>query len=132
VPLEPSLILLYEGDNDLSSGESVEQVFAEYKTFLRMVHQRFPKTKVAIYTLRPSLAREQNRSKQIELNALFRKYCKKHKKKAFLIEGDAALLTPEGRPNGDLLVEDQLHLNAKGYAVWSRLTLEFLKTHHPR
>ena len=37
VPLAPSWILLYEGDNDLSNGKkSPEQVFADYKAFFWM------------------------------------------------------------------------------------------------
>jgi lysophospholipase L1-like esterase len=42
------------------------------------------------------------------------------------------LLTPEGRPNGDYLVEDKLHLNAKGYEVWTREIRDFLKKKGPK
>ena len=128
LPLEPSWILLYSGDNDLwNSKKSPEKVFSDYQVFMELVKQKLPKTKVAIISLRPSLARETLMPQQRELNALFKKYSKKHSKRAYFIDMYARLLTPEGRPNGDYLVEDKLHLSAKGYEVWTQLIRNFLK-----
>lgn len=31
------------------------------------------------------------------------------------------MLTPEGEPRADLLVEDGLHLNAEGYKLWTSI-----------
>lgn len=128
VPLQPSWILLYEGDNDLNSGKTPDQVFTDFKMFLDMLDRKLPDaTKVAIYTLRPSLAREKMMPQQRKLNAMFKKYCRKHRKRVFLIDAYDTLLGPDGKPNGALLAEDKLHLNAKGYAVWTKLTRDFLK-----
>lgn len=128
LPLAPSWILLYEGDNDLwNSKKSPQQVFDDYKTLMKMVRQKLPGTKLLIYTLRPSLARESMMPEQRELNALFKKYCKKHRERAYFMDMYDLLLTPEGKPNGDYLVEDRLHLNAKGYAVWAQMTRDFLQ-----
>lgn len=133
LPLEPSWILLYEGDNDLNnSGKSPEQVYADFKTFMTLVQQKLPNTKVAVFSLRPSLAREHLMPQQRKVNALFKKYCRKHPKNAYFIDLYATLLTPEGKPNGDYLLDDKLHLNAKGYAVWARATRDFLQKHYPK
>ena len=86
VPYQPKLILFYEGDNDLAAGKSVESVYQDYLTFMALVKEKCPNTQVAIYTLRPSLLREASMLKQRELNELYRVYCKKYKKKAFLID----------------------------------------------
>jgi len=132
VPLAPTLILLYEGDNDLSNGKKTpEQVFADFQQFMHLVQQKLPRTKVAIYSLRPSLARENLMPQQRQLNDLFRKYGKKHRKKVYFIDAYDQLLTPAGKPNGDLLATDKLHLNAQGYAVWTQVTQAFLKTWSP-
>ena len=128
MPLEPSWILLYEGDNDLSNGQkSPERVFADYQMFMKLVRQKLPNTKVAVYTLRPSLAREHLMPKQRQLNGLFKKYARKHRKRAAFIDAYTLLLTSEGKPNGDYLVQDKLHLNDKGYRVWTQVTRNFLK-----
>lgn len=128
VPLAPSLILLYEGDNDITNGRKTpRRIFKDYKHFMNLVHKKLPGTKVAIYTLRPSVARESTMPQQRELNALFRKYCKKHSKRAFFIDAYELLLTPDGKPNAEYLVEDRLHLNPTGYEVWAKVTRDFLK-----
>lgn len=128
LPLEPSWILLYEGDNDLSNSKKApEQVFKDFETFMQLVEKKLPKTKVAIYTLRPSVARESLMPQQRELNKLFKKYCKKHRKRAFFIDVYDQLLTPAGKPNPDYLDADKLHLNAKGYELWAKVTRDFLK-----
>lgn len=128
LPLEPSWILLYSGDNDLwNSKKTPKKVFEDYQTFMALIQQKLPNTKVAIISLRPSLARESMMPQQRELNALFKQYCKKHRKKAYIIDMYERLLTPDGRPNGDYLVEDKLHLNAKGYEVWTQAIRDFLK-----
>ncbi|HRI61677.1 MAG TPA: GDSL-type esterase/lipase family protein, partial [Saprospiraceae bacterium] len=128
VPLAPSWILLYEGDNDISNGKKTpEQVLKDFETFMQLVKEKLPKTKVAIYTLRPSVVRENLMPQQRQLNALFKKYCKKHKKKAYFIDVYDLLLTPAGKPNPEYLDADKLHLNAKGYEVWAKETKDFLK-----
>ena len=133
MPLEPSLILLFEGDNDLWNGKKTpKKVFEDYQTFMNLIKQELPKTRVAIITVRPSLARESKMPQQRELNTLFKQYCKKHRKKASFIDMYDQLLTPEGRPNSDYLIEDKLHLNAKGYAVWSQAIRDFLKKQSPK
>jgi lysophospholipase L1-like esterase len=128
LPLAPSWILLYEGDNDISNGKKTpEQVLKDFETLMRLVEGRLPNTKVAIYTLRPSVARESLMPQQRKLNKLFKKYCKKHRKRAFFIDAYDLLLTPAGKPNPEYLDADTLHLNAKGYEVWARVTRDFLK-----
>lgn len=128
LPLAPSWILLYEGDNDLSNGKKTpEQVFQDYRAFMQLVKHKLPNTKVAIYTLRPSVAREHLMPQQRQLNSLFKKYCQKNRKKAFFIDVYDLLLTPSGRPNPEYLDADTLHLNAKGYQIWANATRTFLK-----
>ena len=128
VPLSPSWILLYEGDNDLSNGKKTpEQVLDDFETFMRLVEQKLPGTRVAVYTLRPSIAREHLMPEQKRVNAFFKKYCKRHRKKAYFIDVYDQLLTPAGKPNPEYLDTDTLHLNAKGYEVWAKVTRDFLK-----
>jgi lysophospholipase L1-like esterase len=127
VTYQPKLILFYEGDNDLAAGKSVEAVFADYVTFMNLIKEKCPNTQVAIYTLRPSLLRVASMPDQRKLNDLYRKYCKKHKKKAHLIDAYADLLDANGQPNINFLVSDKLHLNAEGYKIWTKVTRAFLE-----
>jgi lysophospholipase L1-like esterase len=47
--------------------------------------------------------------------------------KQIYIDVDAPMLGEDGKPNKDLFLEDGLHLNNRGYEIWSRLVRERLK-----
>ena len=36
------------------------------------------------------------------------------------------MLNPDGTPIKDLFIEDQLHMNAKGYTIWQQAIEPFL------
>ncbi len=128
LPLAPSWILLYEGDNDISNGKkSPEQVLKDFETFMQLVEQKLPNTKVAVFSLRPSVARQHLMPQQRQVNKMFKKYCRKNRKRAYFIDLYDLLLTPDEKPNPEYLDPDKLHLNAKGYEVWAKVTRDFLK-----
>lgn len=125
LPLQPSWILLYEGDNDLL-GRSVDSVFADYRTFAKRVFEKMPHTRVAFYSVKPSVARIHLLDKQQALNRLLAQYARKHRRKLAFIDTATPLLGPDGKPTTDRLIGDQLHLNGAGYAIWTQVTRDFL------
>jgi lysophospholipase L1-like esterase len=128
LPLAPSWILLYEGDNDISNGKkSPEQVLKDFEAFMQLVEQKLPNTKVAVFSLRPSIARQHLMPQQRQVNKMLKKYCRKSRKRAYFVDLYDLLLTPDGKPNPAYLDPDKLHLNAKGYEVWAKATRDFLK-----
>ena len=133
LPLKPSLILLYEGDNDLSNSKKTpDQVLRDFNSFMSLVAEKLPQTRVAVFSLRPSLAREKLMPEQRIVNEGYKKYCEAHAKKAFYIDLYQTLLTETGAPNGEYLATDLLHLNEKGYAVWAKATRDFLQSLNKR
>lgn len=133
LPLKPSLILLYEGDNDITNGKkSPAQVMDDFKTFMGLVEEKLPETKVAIYSLRPSISRQQTMPVQKKLNKSFKKYCRKHRKNTFYIDVYKTLLADKRTPKAEYLVSDMLHLNERGYAVWTEATRSFLQKKMPQ
>src|SRR5580765_197613 len=44
IPYRPKMVLLYAGDNDIAEGRTPEEVFADFKTFVKKVHLALPKT----------------------------------------------------------------------------------------
>lgn len=127
LPLAPKLLLIYEGDNDLSTGKKTpEKVLEDFKTLVALVHSKLPQTRIAFMSIRPSLAREALFAEQVRANELVRKYCRKNKKRLDFVNARPLLLDANGKPNGDLLIADKLHLNAKGYEIWTKVTREYL------
>lgn len=127
LPLAPKLLLIYEGDNDLSTGKKTpEKVLEDFKTLVALVHSKLPQTRIAFMSIRPSLAREALFAEQVRANELVRKYCRKNKKRLDFVNARPLLLDANSKPNGDLLIADKLHLNAKGYEIWTKVTREYL------
>jgi lysophospholipase L1-like esterase len=126
IPRHPKLILIYEGENDLAVGQKApKRVLDDFKTLLGKIRAQLPETKVAIYSIKPCVKRVDQLPLQQRMNAIFRKYCRKHKRWLSYIDTAGPLLV-DGKPTLTYLVADQLHLNEKGYAIWANVTREFL------
>jgi hypothetical protein len=53
-------------------------------------------------------------------------FCKANPKLTFL-NTFTEMLGPDGKPKPDIFVKDNLHMNPKGYAIWTPIVREFLK-----
>ena len=129
MPYRPKLIVVYEGDNDLQDGKTVDAVFADFRTFLRRVHEKLPDTTVALLAIKPSPARRRLLAEQRELNRRLRELAAKEPRLSF-IDTATPLLAPDGSMRPELYREDGLHLNADGYAVWRKVVTDALP-HRP-
>ena len=127
MPLHPGTIILYEGDNDLASGESVDEIYKEFKQLIKLIGSKLPNTKLVFVSLGPSVARINLLSKQQELNTQVQKYCLKHPEKADYIDVHKLLLNADGKPDPHYLVADQLHLNVDGYRIWANEIRAYLQ-----
>lgn len=119
LPYKPKLVILYEGDNDITAGKSVEQVFNDYKTLVGIIHKAFPKTRIAFVSIKPSPSREQFWGKFKQLNALVKAETEKDKRLAYVDIWDA-MLTDDGKGREELYIQDKLHMNPSGYEIWTK------------
>jgi lysophospholipase L1-like esterase len=60
------------------------------------------------------------KDRMIEANTLIKKYLKKKKHAGFVSVWNA-MLDADGNPIADIFIEDKLHMNAKGYAIWQQI-----------
>ncbi len=123
---KPKMILVYEGDNDLAAGESPEIVFDDFKIFAEKVKTQLPDSKVGYCSIRPSIARTNLRAKQVQANQLIKDFCKKNEG-FYFIDIYKEYFLPNGDLMPDVFVADKLHLNKKGYEIWTKATRKFLK-----
>ena len=121
----PQRIIFYAGENDLSQGLPVQQVFNDFRMLIEKVRYTFPKVKISVISIKPSPSRATLSEKFQELNAMYKKYM-------ISIEGGTILdlyypmLTSMGCIKSDLYLSDGLHLNRKGYEIWSYELKKFL------
>lgn len=120
LPLEPRAIFVYEGDNDIASGKSPETVVADYRAFVAKARAALPSVRIVFVSIKPSLRRWELIGKMREANAQIRAIAEGDDLLEY-IDAAAPLLGEDGKPRADLFVEDGLHLNDAGYAVWADL-----------
>ncbi len=117
VPYEPSAILLYEGDNDVAEGASPEEIRLLFDAFVEIVHASSPETRIYVFSIKPSVARWGFWPRMREANRLLREACGEDPRLAY-VDTAERMLDEAGLPNPELFLEDGLHLNGSGYAIW--------------
>jgi len=120
LPYRPKIVVLYAGDNDLNAGKTPERVFADFKEFVGIVRRDLPGTRVVFISIKPSIARITIIDKIRVANQLIRGYIATDPKLAY-IDVFTPMLDASGQPRRELFLEDGLHMNAKGYAIWKDL-----------
>ena len=125
-PYEPKMIVFYAGGNDIHSGKSAETVFANYQTFVQTVHAKLPKTKIAYISIAPNPARWSEIERVRKANSLIENYNKTDKRLSF-IDVHPVMLGEDHLPKPDIYLKDKLHMNASGYALWTKVVGDHLK-----
>jgi lysophospholipase L1-like esterase len=126
VPYKPSLILFYEGDNDLASGKSPNGVFRDFKKFHEMVNQDLPGTEIGFIAVKPSPSRWNLRNEYEKYNSKILSYS--HKKDDITFIDIYSPMTVEyGRPEPGLFLADSLHMTPAGYDIWEKKVRSFIE-----
>lgn len=115
-PYHPRMIILRVGDNELSAGEPVEQVFADFKEFVATIRAKLPRTEIVYITSNPSPTRWKQKDKEKRLGDLVEAYSREAPGVKCIDTYDMVLGT-DGRPRPELFVADKLHFNAEGYKL---------------
>ncbi len=116
---KPKVIVFYAGDNDIAAGENPDQVFEDYKQFTKRVHQQLPKTRIIFVGIKPSGNRWSLWPEMNKANKMIEEFSGRDRR-LFFFDSATPLLDAEGKPNFELFLGDQLHLNSKGYALWTK------------
>jgi lysophospholipase L1-like esterase len=126
-PYEPRQVVIYEGDNDLAASDTItpETVLNRFKKLFALIRKNFPNTSIAFVSIKPSPSRMRLMSKMEEANSLIKNFLKTQKNSAF-IDVYHKMLNKEGMPDKSIFIEDELHMNAKGYAIWQKAIQPYL------
>ncbi|MEY3956080.1 MAG: Sialate O-acetylesterase [Bacteroidota bacterium] len=128
VKYQPSWVFMYEGDNDLASGTSPEEIAAQFEEFSSRLAKQVPGAKLVFVSTRPSLARETMKAKQQDLNQRIAAISAK-KKGHYVIDMHSPFYNADGSLMQDIFVADKLHLNEKGYAIFAKQIQNFVEKH---
>jgi lysophospholipase L1-like esterase len=127
-PYEPKQIVIYCGENDLASSDTVtaQMVFDRFKELYQMIREK-TKAPVAFISLKPSPSRRHLFLKMQEANRLILEFINLQKSaldsqpvNIEFIDVHQKMLNESGQPMPEIFLKDSLHMNEKGYAIWQK------------
>lgn len=126
-PYRPKQILIYCGENDIAASQMVtaDSVFNRFVRLHQLIRKKYPAVRISFVSIKPSPVRAEFLSTVIISNKLIADFCRKNKKTDF-IDVFSSMLNTEGKPMEELFIADRLHMNAKGYAIWSKIIAPYL------
>jgi lysophospholipase L1-like esterase len=124
-PYEPRIVVVYAGDNDISTGTLSEEVAVDFERFVRRVHAKLPQTRILYLGVKPSPLRWTQVYRMRAANEIIRAFCERDDRLAFL-DFDDVMLGWDEKPRRELFADDGLHLSAEGYRIWTMLVRPFL------
>jgi lysophospholipase L1-like esterase len=125
-PYEPHVVFLRAGGNDLHAGKSPEEVFNNYKEFVKTLQAQLPKTEVVFISQSPAISRWSEAEANKKLNQLVEEYAR-GKPGLKYIETYDIVFGADGKPRPELFIEDKLHFNAAGYQLLAARVRAFLE-----
>jgi lysophospholipase L1-like esterase len=116
-PYRPRAIVFYAGENDLNFGKPVQQVIADFDTFMELKQKTLGQTPVYFISVKPSKRRYAQFPLQSEVNAAIRRRAAERNDLHFI--DVVPLMLNGGRPK-DIFLPDDLHMSRSGYLLWTQ------------
>ena len=120
LPLRPKIIVFYAGENDLAAGKTPEQVCADFQRLVADVHAVLPATRILFISIKPSPCRAELLDAMRRTNARIRNWIQQDPRLEY-VDVFPPMLDGSGIPRAELFTDDRLHMNAAGYALWTRI-----------
>lgn len=125
-PNQPSKIVLYEGDNDMVFNITPQQFVDSCVVFFDKVKQLLPGTEVLVLSIKPSPARKRYWTKMKTANQLLKEYAERHDFLTF-VDISTPMFDEKGNIKRDIWRYDKLHMNDKGYEIWTNTLKPYLQ-----
>lgn len=117
IPYQPSVIVVYEGDNDLAGKTTPAEVEADFTVFLDRVGAELPEARVLILAVKPSYSRWKLLPEVRETNDRLIRLSVGREKVEFVDTYQAMMGSGSSLAREDF-IGDGLHLSEQGYQRW--------------
>lgn len=123
---DPDKVFIYEGDNDVAGEKKPIQILLHAAMVYGAVKTKLPDAEIYFISPKPSISRWHLKDTYEETNSLLRDFCNANENLNY-IDVWNPMLNGSGEPMSDIFIEDDLHMNAKGYQIWGKVIGEYLK-----
>jgi len=120
IAYKPRAVLLYEGDNDTSNGIGPQEIRDTFEAFVAKIHEALPQTRIYALSIKPSIKRLAIWPDMQEANRLLAETCGGDARLTY-INVASIMLNEDGQPKPDIFTSDDLHMNEKGYQLWTQV-----------
>jgi len=137
-PYHPKQIIIYCGENDLASSDTVTStmIFERFKKLYQLIREKI-QAPIVYISIKPSPSRRYLFPKMREANMLIKEFIIKQDPNAMLrsnldpspamfVDIYSRMLNKDGQPIPEIFLADSLHMNAKGYAIWQKAIEPYL------
>jgi lysophospholipase L1-like esterase len=126
-PYKPKQVLIYCGDNDLASSDTVkaETVLSRFQQLFSMIRTNLPKANIVFVSIKPSPSRQRLLPEIEKANSMIKTFLQKQPNTAFA-DVFHPMLNADGSIKKEIFLSDNLHMNAQGYALWQKVLQPYL------
>ncbi len=119
-PYQPRQIVIYVGENDLPNAQTTpDSVLNRTVNLYKFIRTELPNTPIIYISIKPSPSRDAFKAKAVASNALIKAFLATEANTKY-VDVYSLMLTKDGKLRPELFVEDMLHMNAAGYAIWQK------------
>lgn len=122
---KPDVLFIYEGDNDIAGEKRPRKILRDAKKLHRMIRDDLPDTKIVYISPKPSIRRWNLKSRYEKLNGKLERFSERQNNTEFADVWNA-MLDENGMVFQDVFLEDNLHMNKKGYDIWEAVLNDYL------
>lgn len=122
----PDVLFIYEGDNDIANNKRAGKIKREAKRLHKMIRADFPGTKIVFISPKPSVKRWGLKKQYERVNRKLERFSKRNNNTEFA-DVWTAMLDENGMVFRDIFLEDNLHMNKKGYDIWEEVVDDYLE-----
>src|SRR5690625_1443044 len=126
-PYHPKQIVIYCGDNDAASSETIsaDSILNRFKRLYQMIRSKLPRAEVTYISIKPSPSREKFFPVMDKANWEIKRFLEGERRAGF-VDIWHRMLDDYGQPRKELFGTDMLHMNKKGYAIWQKAIQPYL------
>lgn len=127
LPHKPSLLFVYNGEDDIVNGKSVKEAFDQFVKLANLVSKELPQSKACYIAIKPSPGRNEFQKSFNEYNKMIRSYIDQQGCSWTYLDTYTPLLDASGKANTTLYNPDKITLNNQGYDIWERVIKQYLE-----